>query len=131
MSLYNAATLNNRYKEKLDSYKYVIELKNIAVYQKFNNQHLKNKSNERNICEAVILFLSHLQEETDPIYRDNGCKYLFYWLYTHVISNQHIIENTLKIYKELYNTYNQNHGRSDVLTNYINDMNEHTSDKLV
>ncbi|SBS95330.1 PIR Superfamily Protein [Plasmodium ovale curtisi] len=131
MSLYNAAALSNRYKEKLDSYENSTEMNNVAGCNGFHNEYLNAKDNQNKICEAVISFLSHLQKETDPIYRDSGCKYLYYWLYTHVISNQKTIENTLNMYKKLYDIYNQNHGGSDVLTNCINGMNEHTSDKLV
>ncbi|SBT53974.1 PIR Superfamily Protein [Plasmodium ovale wallikeri] len=131
MSLYNAAALSNRYKEKLDSYENSTEMKNMAGCSEFHNEHLNAKDKQNKICEAVISFLSHLQKETDPIYRDSGCKYLYFWLYTHVISNQQTIENTLNIYKELYNIYNKNHEGSDVLTNYINVMNEDISDKLV
>ncbi|SBT84461.1 PIR protein [Plasmodium ovale] len=128
---YNAAALSNRYKEKLDSYKNSTEMKNMAGCNGFHNEHLNAKGNQNKICEAVMLFLSHLQKETDPIYRDSGCKYLYYWLYTYALDKNVTTENTLNLYKYLYKRYNEYHRGLNTFDNYINDINEHTSDKLV
>ncbi|SBS80878.1 PIR Superfamily Protein [Plasmodium ovale curtisi] len=98
-TIYNAAYSNCKYKETLYSFKNSREMQNTDGCTGFTNEHLKNETNQDKICEAVILFLRHLKEETDSTYRDNGCKYLYY------------CSNTFK--------------------NYINEMNEQTSDKLV
>ncbi|SBS82487.1 PIR Superfamily Protein [Plasmodium ovale curtisi] len=120
------------YKEKLNSLENDLKTKNLNSCQGFNNQYLNTGVNAYKICEAVILFLGHLiQETTDTIYRDNGCKYLFYWLYTHMISDEQTNKNTLKLYKELYTIFNEKHSGSYIFDNYINVMNEHTIEKLV
>ncbi|SBT54094.1 PIR Superfamily Protein [Plasmodium ovale wallikeri] len=131
-TIYNAATLNDRYKEKLNSFKNDLKTKNINGCQNFNNQYLNTGVDAYKICEAVILFLGHLIEETtDTIYRDNGCKYLFYWLYTHVINDEQTNKNTLKLYKDLYTIFNEEYNGSYNFDNYINVMNENTIEKLV
>ncbi|SBT83717.1 PIR protein [Plasmodium ovale] len=70
-------------------------------------------------------------EYGDTTYRDNGCKYLFYWLYNHVLKNGQTIENVLNMYKDLYRIYIQHHDNLNTFDKYINEMNEHTSYKLV
>ncbi|SBS93074.1 hypothetical protein POVCU2_0078860 [Plasmodium ovale curtisi] len=65
-TIYNAATLNDRYREKLNS--------------------LKNDRKTQNINE----------ESAYTTFHDNRCKYLYYWLYTHVLNKKQSIENTLK-----------------------------------
>ncbi|SBT56021.1 PIR Superfamily Protein [Plasmodium ovale wallikeri] len=141
-TIYNAAFSNCIYKDKLDSYKNASELENKDSCSNFTYSLLIPKGNEEKICKAAILFLSHLQkhevftyEDTEygiTAYRDNGCKYLFYWLHTYELNDYNKnIENTLKIYKDLYGRYNQNHGNLNTFDKYINEMNEHTSDKLV
>ncbi|SBT72007.1 PIR protein [Plasmodium ovale] len=131
-TIYNAATLNDRYREKLNSLKNDRKTYNINGCREFTNEHLKSQSNKQKICEAVILFLKHFKEETDDTtYYDIGCKYLFYWLYTHVQSNEKAFINTLNLYKQLYSIYNERHNGLDIFNKYIDVMNEHTIDKLV
>ncbi|SBT00768.1 PIR Superfamily Protein [Plasmodium ovale curtisi] len=131
-TIYNAATLNDRYREKLNSLKNDRKTQNINGCREFTNQYLNIEGNEYKICEAVILFLRHLKEESAyTTFHDNGCKYLFYWLYTHVLNKKQSIENTLKLYKELHRIYNEYHDSSNTFDKYINEMNEHTSYKLV
>ncbi|SBT72959.1 PIR protein [Plasmodium ovale] len=139
-TIYNAAYSNCIFKNKLDSYKNNGELKNNNICSDFKNSHLITQGNEQKICKAVILFFRDLKEQKyeyedttydDIAYRDIGSKYLFYWLYTHVLENKHTVKNVLKLYKELYGIYNQHHGSANTFDKYINEMNEHTSDKLV
>ncbi|SBS89184.1 PIR Superfamily Protein [Plasmodium ovale curtisi] len=131
MSLYNAAALNDRYKEKLDSYKNGIEMNIMDSCQGFKNEYLSKGNSEDKICETVMLFLSDLKKEDDAIYRDSACKYIYYWLYNYALEKKETIENTLVIYKELFSRYNQYHDHENTFDNYINDMNKHTSDKLL
>ncbi|SBS95187.1 PIR Superfamily Protein [Plasmodium ovale curtisi] len=70
-------------------------------------------------------------ESDDTTYYDIGCKYLFYWLYTHVKSNEKAFINTLNLYKQLYRIYNEQHNAFGIFNKYIDIMNEHTIDKLV
>ncbi|SBS89600.1 PIR Superfamily Protein [Plasmodium ovale curtisi] len=139
-TIYNAAYSNFIFKNKLDYYKNDGELENNNSCSEFKNSHLITKSNKQNICKAVILFFKDLNEQTyeykgityeDTIYRDSGCKYLFYWLYTYELDNTETIENTLNMYKDLYTRYNENHGGLNKLSKYIDEMNVHTSSKLV
>ncbi|SBT58000.1 hypothetical protein POVWA1_084970 [Plasmodium ovale wallikeri] len=140
-TIYNAAYSNCIYKDKLDSYKNNGELKNNDICSEFTNSNLITQDDPQKICKAVILFLSHLKEHKvvtygdtaygDTTYRDNGCKYLFYWLYNHVPKNVQTIENVLNMYKDLYRIYTQHHENLNTFDKYINEMNEHTSDKLV
>ncbi|SBS92981.1 PIR Superfamily Protein [Plasmodium ovale curtisi] len=140
-TIYNAAYSNYIYKNKLDSYKNEREKKNLNGCGEFTSEHLNDKDDHHKICEAVILFLSHLNEKQnitynnntyeDIIYKDNGCKYLFYWLYTHVKSNEQPFKNTLILYNQLYKIYNEQHKGLNIFNEYINVMNEHTIEKLV
>ncbi|SBS91612.1 PIR Superfamily Protein [Plasmodium ovale curtisi] len=131
-TIYNAAYSNYIYKSKLDFYKNEKETKNLNGCAEFTNEHLNPESNKQKICEAVILFLRHFKEESnDTTYHDNGCKYLYYWLYTHVQNNPKSIKNTLNLYKELFKIYTQHNEYLDTFNNYISEMNEHTSDKFV
>ncbi|SBS94393.1 PIR Superfamily Protein [Plasmodium ovale curtisi] len=131
-TIYNAAYSNYIYKSKLDSYKNEKETKNLNGCPEFTNEHLNSESNKQKICEAVILFLKHFKEESDDTtYYDIGCKYLFYWLYTHVKSNEKAFINTLNLYKQLYSIYNEKHNGLGIFNEYIDVMNEHTIDKLV
>ncbi|SBT74091.1 PIR protein [Plasmodium ovale] len=50
---------------------------------------------------------------------DKGCKYLFYWLYADVLNKEQSTENTLILYKELYDRYN-----SDEDKEFISQDNE-------
>ncbi|SBT53066.1 PIR Superfamily Protein [Plasmodium ovale wallikeri] len=146
-TIYNAAYSNCIYKDKLDHYKNKGELENNNGCSDFKNRHLITQGNEQKICKAVILFFKDLNEHKDDTYKDltdenityenttykdNGCKYLFYWLYTYELNHSSkTIENTLKVYKDLYTRYNENHGGLDKLNKYIDEMNVQTSTKLV
>ncbi|SBT84408.1 PIR protein [Plasmodium ovale] len=82
------------------------------------------------ICATGIKFLNHLKEKYDT-YRDDGCKYLYYWLYVDVLNRNTPIENTLILYKDLNKKFNDDNDGLKTLDNYINKMNENTSDKIV
>ncbi|SBT57680.1 PIR Superfamily Protein [Plasmodium ovale wallikeri] len=146
-TIYNAAFSNCIYKNKLDSYKNASELENNNSCSEFTYSDLITQTNAQKICKAVILFLNDLNEHKedrykDPTnenityenttYRDNGCKYLFYWLYTYELNqSSKTFENALNIYMDLYRRYNENHGELNKLNKCIDEMNVHTSSKLV
>ncbi|SBT55803.1 PIR Superfamily Protein [Plasmodium ovale wallikeri] len=139
-TIYNAAYSNCVYKDKLDYYKNDGQLENDNSCSDITNSHLITQGNVQKICKATILFFKDLNEQKykigdtiheDTTYRDNGCKYLFYWLYHHVLKKKQTIKNVLKLYKELYEIYTQHHDSANTFDKYINEMNEHTSDRLV
>ncbi|SBT73848.1 PIR protein [Plasmodium ovale] len=139
-TIYNAAYSNCIYKDKLDSYQTSSELQDNDICLGFTNSHIDNRNNAQKICKAAILFFRDLNEQEqiykntkykDTTYRDNGCKYLFYWLYTYVLNEKVTIENTLNLYKNLYSIYNENHECLNAFDKYINEMNEDTSEKFV
>ncbi|SBT73597.1 PIR protein [Plasmodium ovale] len=146
-TIYNAAFSNCIYKNKLDSYKNASELENNNSCSEFTYSDLITQTNAQKICKAVILFLNDLNKHKDDIYedpttenityenttyKDNGCKYLFYWLYTYELNHSSkTFENALNIYKDLYKRYNENHGQLNKLNKCIEEMNVHTSSRLV
>ncbi|SBT02271.1 PIR Superfamily Protein [Plasmodium ovale curtisi] len=139
-TIYNAAYSNFIFKNKLDSYKNDGELENNYICSEFTSSNLISESNEQMICKAVILFFRDLKEQKyeyggtkhdDITYRDNGCKHLFYWLYTHIKKNEHSFKNTLSLYKQLYKIYDEQQDNSGIFNKYIDVMNEHTIEKLV
>lgn len=63
----------------------------------FTNQYIKDvKGDVFKFCYAVMHFLNHLKENTDS-YKDEGCKYLFYWLHVEVLEKKYPIEHTLML----------------------------------
>ncbi|SBS91848.1 PIR Superfamily Protein [Plasmodium ovale curtisi] len=144
-TIYNAAYSNCIYKDKLDSYQTSTELQDNNICLGFRNSHINNQDNAQKICNAAILFFKDLNEQEhknadttyedtkyeDKTYRDNGCKYLFYWLYTYALNKNESIMNTLKLYKDLYRLYNEKHNNLNKFSDYINEMNEDTSEKFV
>ncbi|SCA48138.1 PIR protein [Plasmodium ovale] len=139
-TIYNAAYSNIIFKNKLDSYKNDGELENNNSCSEFASSNLISESNEQMICKAVLLFFKDLKEQKykygdttheDITYRDSGCKYLFYWLYTHVKNDEQVYKNTLTLYKQLYEIYDKQHDDSGIFNKYIDVMNEHTIEKLV
>ncbi|SBS95391.1 PIR Superfamily Protein [Plasmodium ovale curtisi] len=144
-TIYNAAYSNCIYKDKLDYYKNDGELENNNGCSDFTKSDLITQGNEQKICKAVILFFKDLNDQKDTYkdptnenikyenttYKDNGCKYLFYWLYTYALNKKESIKNTLNLYKDLYRLYNENHNHLNKFSDYINEMNEDTSEKFV
>ncbi|SBT55325.1 PIR Superfamily Protein [Plasmodium ovale wallikeri] len=127
---YNVASSYKEYKTYLDSYK----KEEITTYmfgcEKFINQYLNDAEDPAlNVCYAVMKFLN-LLEEKNYTQKEKGCKYLFYWLHAEVLRSKQPIKNTLNLYKELYKNYHSEENLN-TLDNYINQINEHTSDKLV
>ncbi|SBS99364.1 PIR Superfamily Protein [Plasmodium ovale curtisi] len=112
----------SEYKKLLDSYK-----GNESIYMfgcdKFTNEHLKNAEGYApKICNISVSFLSHLKEQNNPSYQENGCKYLYYWLHDE-ISDSKTIEDTLVVYKALNDIFNDENDGLNMFDNYINQMN--------
>lgn len=66
-----------------------------------------------------MYFLNHLKAYSDFSYIDKRCKYLFYWLYANVLNKEQSTENTLILYKELYDRYNSDEDSMNILDNHI------------
>ncbi|SBT58713.1 PIR Superfamily Protein [Plasmodium ovale wallikeri] len=127
---YNVASEYSKYKEKLDQNK---EQERVSYFSECNNfvsQPITDAGQEATkICHAVALFLNFLTQE-NVSYKDEGCKYMFYWLHVDILKNKIPISNTLNLYRELYKIYTDEDEKYD-LNDYINQVDEHTSDKLV
>ncbi|SBT84066.1 PIR protein [Plasmodium ovale] len=77
-----------------------------------------------------LRFLTNLKDNSD-IYRDEGCKYLFYWLYVKTLNKSISMKNTLVLFKALNDIFNKDNNGLNSLNNYINQMTINTLDKLV
>ncbi|SBS93746.1 PIR Superfamily Protein [Plasmodium ovale curtisi] len=128
-------TMNNidnpysEYKKKLDSYK-----GDESIYMfgcnKFTNEHLKNAEGYApKICNIAVSLLSHLKEQNNPSYQENGCKYLYYWLHDE-INDSKTIEDTLVVYKALNDIFNDENDGLNMFDNYINQMNNDIYHKI-
>ncbi|SBT72298.1 PIR protein [Plasmodium ovale] len=129
-TIYNVASSYKEYKKELDTYKGHDVLIDAFDCNAFNNEFLrKSGDNVFRICYAVMNFLNLLMEKDDS-YKDKGSKYLFHWLHVDVLGNKYPIQETIILYKALHEKFNNEEG-DDTLYNYINQIDEHTSDKLV
>ncbi|SBT54909.1 PIR Superfamily Protein [Plasmodium ovale wallikeri] len=132
-TIYNVASSYSEYKQKLDSYKGSEEYRSyLGNCNEYTQKYLTgSQGNASTICHAVMYFLNHLKEHSDSSYIDKGCKYLFYWLYADVLNKEQSTENTLILYKELYDRYNSDEDSMNILDNHIKQINEVVSDNLV
>ncbi|GAB69780.1 hypothetical protein PCYB_005290, partial [Plasmodium cynomolgi strain B] len=58
-------------------------------------------------CNAVSKFLNHLQGNHNDTYAENGFKYMYYWLYVDVLKRKVKHYDTIKLYKELIDKYEE------------------------
>ncbi|SBT84737.1 PIR protein [Plasmodium ovale] len=97
----------------------------------FSNQHIKSsKYDSPKVCAVSVKFLSHLKEKNDPSYEEEGCKYLFYWLYVKALETKKSIENTLDLYKELNKIFNEHNDGYNKFDKFINKMNKYTCENF-
>ncbi|SBT01953.1 PIR Superfamily Protein [Plasmodium ovale curtisi] len=80
-------------------------------------------------CSTTIKFLNHLKENSH-VYRDEGCKYLYYSLYVEILRRQTSFENTIILYKKLNKIFNDHNDGFNTLDNYISTLNLNTSNNL-
>ncbi|SBT55661.1 PIR Superfamily Protein [Plasmodium ovale wallikeri] len=119
----------SEYKKKLDSYK-VDESIYMFGCDKFTNEHLKNSEGyATKICNIVVSLLSHLKEQNNSSYKENGCKYLYYWLHDEISGNK-TLEDTLVVYKALNDIFNDQNDGLNMFDNYINQMNNDIYHKI-
>ncbi|SBS93107.1 PIR Superfamily Protein [Plasmodium ovale curtisi] len=119
-----------KYQEKIDSYDndydHIIPGCNRFVSQLLNG----SAYSAAKACSITIRLLSHLKDRNDPSYEEYGCKYLFHWLYSKVLSSKKSTEDALHMYKELNTIFNENNDGYNKFDKYINEMNKDTIDKL-
>ncbi|SBT51537.1 PIR Superfamily Protein [Plasmodium ovale wallikeri] len=128
---YNVTSSYDKYKEKLSSSSTNVDSTSIIGCDNFSLQHINFRQEDfPDLCSTVIKFLIHLEQNSDT-YRDEECKYLYYWLYVEKLNRTIPMEKILILYKELNNIFNNSNNGSNSLDNYINQMNINTSDKLV
>ncbi|SBT73966.1 Plasmodium vivax Vir protein, putative [Plasmodium ovale] len=129
--MYKVASAYSTYKENLLSYSNNVETSIMPGCESFTVQQINiPKEDFPKLCSTVVKYLNNLKENSDT-YRDEGCKYLYYWLYVEKLQKNTTIPNTLTLYKELNNIFNKDNEGLNNLDNYINEMNENTSDKIV
>ncbi|SBS89920.1 PIR Superfamily Protein [Plasmodium ovale curtisi] len=128
---YNVVSTYKDYKREISTYNSEEGITSFPGCDKFNNPNIKiSASLFPNLCVTAIRFLYHLKERYDT-YRDDGCKYLYYWLYVYVLNRNTSTQNTLIFYKNLNKIFNDDNDGLNTLDNYINKMDEITSDNLV
>ncbi|SBT54965.1 PIR Superfamily Protein [Plasmodium ovale wallikeri] len=126
-----AITPYDKYQENITCYESDREHTN--VYQCSGLTYTYFKSDQDNIskvCNTVLSFLNDLKVHNDYNYRDNGCKYLFYWLYSKTIDSETSFERVLDFMKKLNNIFNEHYDGLHKLDIYINQMNKDAFDKL-
>ncbi|SBS93996.1 PIR Superfamily Protein [Plasmodium ovale curtisi] len=129
-TIYNVASSYKEYKNELDTYKGHDVLMHAFDCDAFNNEFLRKSGGDVfRICYAVMNFLNLLMEK-DNSYKDKGSKYLFHWLHVDVLGNKYPIQDTIILYKELHEKFNNEEG-DNTLYKYINQINVHTSEQIV
>ncbi|SBT84097.1 PIR protein [Plasmodium ovale] len=131
MTKYKVASSNKLYKEKLSSYSSGAVPANIRGCDNSSIEHISVTINDfPKLCSTAIQFLTYLKENSDT-YRDEGCKYLYYWLYVEKFTRNISMENISILYKTLNDIFNKNNNGLNSLNNYINKTTINTFDKLV
>ncbi|SBT57183.1 PIR Superfamily Protein [Plasmodium ovale wallikeri] len=104
-TIYNVVKSLDTYKNKLSSESQYEDSIGIADCQEFHSSYLDDAVSERDkICNRVIIYLSHLKEG-NLNFRDQGCRYLSYWLYFEVLKEKKSVDNTINLYKEFLKKY--------------------------
>ncbi|GAB69918.1 hypothetical protein PCYB_006670, partial [Plasmodium cynomolgi strain B] len=94
----------------------------------FNGLDLKwTKCSSIQTCRAVENFLNHLQSMNKASYTENGCKYMYYWLYVVVLDSKPSHSVTIELYKDLINRYDN----TTIFDKCKNQWNEKKFEKLI
>ncbi|SBT00225.1 PIR Superfamily Protein [Plasmodium ovale curtisi] len=128
---YNVADSYKAYKEQLDSYASSSDKLLIPGCNDFSNQHINgSRYDAPTVCAIGLKFLIHLKEKYDHLYEEDGCEYLYHWLYDSALGRKKSFENTLDLYKELNKIFNNDNDGNNVFDKYINKMNKYRCDKI-
>ncbi|SBS93184.1 PIR protein [Plasmodium ovale] len=127
----NVAELYKKFKNEIVSY----TNSDIPLWMpgcnNFNNQHIDNSKYEApKLCAIAVNFLNQLKIKYDPSQEEDGCKYLYHWLNTEAVKSKTSIENTLDLYKELNDIFNEHNDGDHMFDKYRYKMNTHTCKKI-
>ncbi|SBT83908.1 PIR protein [Plasmodium ovale] len=127
----NIASSYKVYKNELDTYESSSDLSRAQGCNDFNSEHINSsKYDDNKVCVIAIKFLNHLKEKHDISYEEDGCKYLYYWLYVEALENKTSIENTLDLYKKFNDIFNSDNDGNHMFDKYINKLNKYACLKL-
>ncbi|SBT57169.1 PIR Superfamily Protein [Plasmodium ovale wallikeri] len=123
-TIYNVANLFDVYKNQLDA-----ELEDdffLGIHEctNFSSPYLDNGVSD-NICQRSIKYFSHLKEQVNSDYIDQGCRYFCYWLHDKILKNQKPVDNTINLYKQLlqkYKDYEEAYVFQEYIEHFNNDM---------
>ncbi|SBT74208.1 PIR protein [Plasmodium ovale] len=119
------------YKKELDSYISHSDPELIHSCNDYANQNINGfKYGASKVCTIALRFLSHLKEKHNIFHQENGSKYLYYWLSVEAFDSKLSIENTLDLYKDLNEIFNNENDGDNIFDNYINQMNKYTCNNL-
>ncbi|GAB69641.1 hypothetical protein PCYB_003900, partial [Plasmodium cynomolgi strain B] len=90
---------------------------------------LSNTCKSSDVCNAVSKFLNKLQGKNKDSYAENGFKYMYYWLYVDVLKRAVNHYDTIKLYKELIDKYEEQGWH--IIEKCKKQLNEKNSDNLI
>ncbi|SBT73798.1 Plasmodium vivax Vir protein, putative [Plasmodium ovale] len=127
---YNVTSSYQEYKKALDSYTSSSDSIEIPGCDNFNNKHINGSTYDPSrVCTIAIKFLIHLKEKYVSSYGEEGCRYLYYWLYVKALESKKTTENTLDLYKKLNEVFNEHNDGNYMFDEYINKMDKDTCNK--
>ncbi|SBT73500.1 PIR protein [Plasmodium ovale] len=120
---YNVVKSYNTYKDKLNFYKANESQVFIGDCDNFNTKYSTYSNYDiLETCKTTMRFLNHSEEQNNS-YVDEGCKYLFYWIYTEALKREIHIDTAFNIYEMLLQTYDDEND-SYTLQEYIKNINK-------
>ncbi|SBT74304.1 PIR protein [Plasmodium ovale] len=123
-TIYNVANLFDVYKNQLDEDLEDGVFFGIDECTDFSSPYLDNGVSD-NICQRSIKYFSHLKEQVNSDYIDQGCRYFCYWLHNKILKSQKSVDNTLNLYKQLlqkYRDYEETYVFQEYIEHFSNDM---------
>ncbi|SBS93131.1 PIR Superfamily Protein [Plasmodium ovale curtisi] len=104
-TIYNVANEVDTYRNQLNNDPEEIFM-NMEMCRNFVNPYI-NKVNADLNCERAIKYLSYLKSFESLDFRDQGFRYMCYWIYYDVLNDKKSFENTLNLYKEFHRKYEE------------------------
>ncbi|SBS94151.1 PIR Superfamily Protein [Plasmodium ovale curtisi] len=123
-TIYNVANAVDTYRNQLnnDSEETFI---NMEICRNFVSPNIDKANAELN-CERAIKYLSYLKSFESLDFRDQGFRYMCYWIYYDVLNDKKSFENTLNLYREFHSKYEEfdDHKFEEYLKHFSIDMLE-------
>ncbi|SBT57338.1 PIR Superfamily Protein [Plasmodium ovale wallikeri] len=126
-TMYNVANSVDTYRSQLNDDTESSTM-DISVCQNFDSQYIDKANSDLN-CERAIKYLSYLKSFEDLNYRDQGFRYLCYWIYSDVLKEKKSFENTLNLYKEFHRKYEEFDGYK--FDEYLNQFSTYMLENLI